>query len=419
MWCYNVTKSTETPYILALLTMRLIQPLADLLGISAYIACFHMMVSQCDTGLGACDTVGTIIKRRRKDGTPAYMARVRIKVKGKVVHSETATFERRPSAAAWIAKREGELSMPGGVDRAKTGYVSLGDAIDRYISERKRPIRRTKNQVLNWLKTHEISSTPCDLITSEGLVGLARDLSRTRTPQTVSAYLTHLSPIFSVAKPAWGYALDKKQWDDALIVMRQLGLTGKAENRNRRPTFAELDKLMHHFLKLWERQTDTIPMHLIVPFAIFSTRRQEEITRIRWNDLEPGRVLVRDMKDPSAKDGNDVWCDLPIQAEKIISLMPKDTDEIFPFNAQSVSSSFTRACFKLKINLKDMPDSKRLHFHDLRHDGISRLFEMGRTIPQAASVSGHRSWSSLKRYTHIRQTGDKYAGWKWLDVITK
>lgn len=58
-----------------------------------------------------------------------------------------------------------------------------------------------------------------------------------------------------------------------------------------------------------------------------------------------------------------------------------------------------------------------LHFHDLRHEGISRLFEIGYTIPRAASVSGHRSWSSLQRYSHIRQTGDKYKGWKWLDIV--
>ena len=32
-------------------------------------------------------------------------------------------------------------------------------------------------------------------------------------------------------------------------------------------------------------------------------------------------------------------------------------------------------------------------------------------------VSGHRSWSSLKRYTHIRQTGDKYAGWRLVSTI--
>ena len=54
---------------------------------------------------------------------------------------------------------------------------------------------------------------------------------------------------------------------------------------------------------------------------------------------------------------------------------------------------------------------------DLRHDGVSRLFEMGWNIPQVSQVSGHRTWTSLKRYTHMRQTGDKYTGWKWLDVL--
>ncbi|MDU6372818.1 MAG: site-specific integrase, partial [Bradyrhizobium sp.] len=53
-----------------------------------------------------------------------------------------------------------------------------------------------------------------------------------------------------------------------------------------------------------------------------------------------------------------------------------------------------------------------------RHDGVSRLFEMGHNVPQVAAVSGHRSWSSLKRYTHLRQTGNKYEGWKWLEVVT-
>ena len=42
------------------------------------------------------------------------------------------------------------------------------------------------------------------------------------------------------------------------------------------------------------------------------------------------------------------------------------------------------------------------------------LFEMGRTIPQVASVSGHRSWQSLKRYTPMRQIGDQVC---WLALV--
>ncbi|MFC5085515.1 tyrosine-type recombinase/integrase [Microvirga arabica] len=43
-----------------------------------------------------------------------------------------------------------------------------------------------------------------------------------------------------------------------------------------------------------------------------------------------------------------------------------------------------------------------LHFHDLRHDGASRLFEAGYSIEQVALVTGHRDWNMLRRYTQLR-----------------
>ncbi len=99
----------------------------------------------------------------------------------------------------------------------------------------------------------------------------------------------------------------------------------------------------------------------------------------------------------------------PSEAERIVKTMPAESSRIFPYTTDAVGTAFTRACKLLGI--------KDLHFHDLRHEGVSRLFEMGKTIPQAASVSGHRSWPSLQRYSHLRATGDKWAGWKWLDKI--
>ena len=122
------------------------------------------------------------------------------------------------------------------------------------------------------------------------------------------------------------------------------------------------------------------------------------------------RVWVRDMKNPGDKKGNHVLCELTPEAIQIIDSMPRVADEIFPFTTGAISAGFTRACRQLGIS--------DLHFHDLRHEGISRLFEMGRTIPQVAAVSGHRSWSSLQRYTHIRETGDKFKGWNWLKIIS-
>ena len=93
------------------------------------------------------------------------------------------------------------------------------------------------------------------------------------------------------------------------------------------------------------------------------------------------------------------------EALGVVQRQPRTSDRIFPASTDAIGAAFTRACKVLGI--------EDLHFHDLRHEGISRLFELGWSIPHVATVSGHRSWQSLKRYTHIRQRGDKYAGWKW------
>ena len=150
-----------------------------------------------------------------------------------------------------------------------------------------------------------------------------------------------------------------------------------------------------------------MPMDRVISFALFSTRRQEEITRIAWADHQPEhcRILVRDMKNPGEKAGNNVWVDLPLEAMRIIEGMPRKKDTIFPFSADAISANFTRACKLLSI--------EDLTFHDLRHEGVSRLFEMGLSIPHVAAVSGHRSWNSLKRYTHLRDAADRYVGWRW------
>ena len=58
-----------------------------------------------------------------------------------------------------------------------------------------------------------------------------------------------------------------------------------------------------------------------------------------------------------------------------------------------------------------------LHFHDLRHEGISRLFEMDLGIPEVKSVTGHQHWPTLERYTHLKKKGDKFSGWRWLSLI--
>ena len=61
---------------------------------------------------------------------------------------------------------------------------------------------------------------------------------------------------------------------------------------------------------------------------------------------------------------------------------------------RSVGAAFTRAVHVL--GLKD------LHFHDLRHEATSRIFERGYSIQEVAQFTLHESWATLKRYTHLR-----------------
>jgi len=46
--------------------------------------------------------MGTIIKRKRKDGSAAWLAQIAVRRAGKTVWRENRTFELRSTAAAWI-----------------------------------------------------------------------------------------------------------------------------------------------------------------------------------------------------------------------------------------------------------------------------------------------------------------------------
>jgi integrase len=350
--------------------------------------------------------MGTITSRKRKDGTVGYTAQIRMMREGKAAHTESKTFDRKGIAQAWLKKRETELAAPDALDCPDDPPLSL--VIERYIAESKRELGRTKLQVLGAIKADALAELHCSEIDSPAILAFARRLKC--KPQTVASYLSHLGAVVAIARPAWGYPLDQQAMKDAFVVGKKMGITGKSASRDRRPTLGELDQIMHHFGQVRFKRPDSNPMQKIVAFALFSTRRLEEITRLRWEDLQPGRILVRDLKHPGQKIGNHVWCDLPPEAEAILRSMPRAGEFIFPYTGDAIGAAFTRACQFLGVI--------DLHLHDMRHHGVSRLFEMGNSIPHVAAVSGHRSWGSLKRYTHLRQAGDCMAGWKWLAAVT-
>lgn len=112
-------------------------------------------------------------------------------------------------------------------------------------------------------------------------------------------------------------------------------------------------------------------------------------------------VIVRDRKDPREKIGNDQKVPLLnatgydawqlLQQQRLASRVQ---DRIFPYNSRSVGTAFRRACQELGI--------EDLHFHDLRHEATSRLFEAGFAIQEVGLVTGHKDWKMLRRYANLR-----------------
>jgi integrase len=144
-------------------------------------------------------------------------------------------------------------------------------------------------------------------------------------------------------------------------------------------------------------------------FAIATAMRLGEIVGLQWEDLDASSrtITIRARKHPTKKATNHqkvpltlglcVVANHAVDPIKIMERQPsawRREGRIFPHAAQSVSTAFQRATKELAI--------LDLHFHDLRHDGASRLFEAGWPIERVALVTGHRDWNMLRRYTQLR-----------------
>jgi integrase len=215
-------------------------------------------------------------------------------------------------------------------------------------------------------------------------------------PATVAVDWSLICSALGAAKPMFGVVVDTAVLDEARPVLDRMNLIGRPQSRDRRVSKDEEARLVAEFDRVSRHPSTLLPMADIVRFALACPRRLGEITRLRWDDVDRENkvVLLRDVKHPRRKMGNHQQVPLVEGSWAIAMRQPVLSEFIFPYKTDSISSSFERAVKRLGI--------EDLNFHDLRHEGITRLFEAGLSIQQVALVSGHRSWATLRRYTHLR-----------------
>lgn len=330
-------------------------------------------------------------------------------VRRKGFKAQTRTFPTKTAAATWAARIERELG-----DREARGAMELdeatfADVVKWYRGAVSELSKVSATQAGNLTRLVEgLGDKAASRLTVEDVLEHAR---RRRTgkhvganghvipacgPATMNVELGYLDAVLKLARASRKIQLQGDPVRDARPALRLLKLVAKSKRRDRRPTQDELARLREHFTAAaWRSQ---IPMNDIIDFAIATAKRESEITRLLRSDLDAVHrtALLRDAKHPRAKEGNHRRFALLGEAWEIVQRQPVIAGEnrIFPYNSKSVGTAFTRACQALRI--------EDLHFHDLRHEGTSRLFEQGYDIPEVASVTLHESWNELKRYTQLK-----------------
>lgn len=327
----------------------------------------------------------------------------RVQVRRKQSYA-SETFLRHEDARKWAIATERRIDLGEAprksAARDPTLFAHLVDLHVQDMCDVGKAPRRSKQFTLDALKA-KLGKVKLKDLSRECLIQFGKERAKEGAgPVTLSADLGYLKLVLMHAAAVHGVNVTVEPVNLARVALKRLGLVGKSRQRDRRPTREEIKRLLRHFD---ESRTLLIPMGRIVRFAIASAMRQDEICRIRWSDVDVDNhmVLVRDRKDPREKDGNDQPVPLlgltGFNALRLVRVQRKywpRGDLIFPYNPRSVGTAFRRACKHLKI--------KNLHFHDLRHEATSRLFEAGLRIEQVALVTGHRDWKMLKRYTHLR-----------------
>lgn len=370
--------------------------------------------------------MATIIPRETKSGERRWLARVRVRRDGRV-YSESRTFGSKKAAGAWARAREVELEQTG-IPRRHAG-VSVAEACGLYVDDLEatpRGVGRSKGSALRRMARDPVLAE-VDLASARAADWLEYLRSRysyeiegrvvTRAPATLAEDYIYIRGLIEHAAVEWGLQASMQELEAAGLQARRTGLIGASERREQRPTLEQLDAIFKYFYRdlsgRGANNVTRIPVVTVFLALIFSTRRVSELCRMRWDDLDRARqrVLIRDLKHPRHKRGNDVWLHLPDRAMALIDTMPRDNELIFPYHERSIAKQWQSA--------RDWAGLPELRLHDLRHEGISHLFELGWDIPRVALVSGHRSWDTLRRYTHLAgpEPVDRYAGWVWLERI--
>jgi integrase len=314
--------------------------------------------------------------------------------------SQTKTFDTKAEAQKWARMIERDMDRGAWRDSSAAERSTLGDVLRRYAAEvtpakKGASIEATK---INAILRDPICSHRMSALSGMELAGWRDRRLKKVKGSTANRDLAIISHAIEIARKEWGMNIE----NPCRVVRRAPG----SAPRDRRMNGEE-----QRFLREALQSTKNRFIEPMTFFAIETAMRRGELLELKWEhvNLEKRTAFL-----PDTKNGEARTVPLSTAALEILrSVGPTIHGNVFPITMETFKQAYTRAVARARDQyVKECThDGKRpdhpkfmvdLHFHDLRHEAASRLFEVGLNVMEVASITGHKTLQTLKRYTHLR-----------------
>lgn len=296
----------------------------------------------------------------------------------------TKSFQQKSDAELWAKQLEVDLERgDAGIIVQKQTSTPLSDLLFRYqkeITPKKRGSDAEKYR-LKTLLQHEIARIPVRKLTASAVARYRDQRLQLVSSSSVRRELVILRHCLEVARKEWDAPLKENP-------VHNIQIPSDWKARERRLDEDELKALLEAADRC--RNPYVKP---VVQFALETGMRRGEILGLVWANID---LKARTAAILQTKNGHARTVPLSVAAAAILKAFNHRDGVVFPISANALRLSWER--IKEKAQLQD------LRFHDLRHEAVSRFFELGLSVPEVALISGHRDPRMLFRYTHPKPT---------------
>ncbi|KXB29286.1 integrase [Dechloromonas denitrificans] len=310
-----------------------------------------------------------------------------LRVRRKGARVQVITFDTAVQAEQARLKIESELSVSIIRDYASAAQTTLRDLMARYRDEvvpghKGADIEKTRiNRIL---RTEAFVDKKLAALCTEDLQDFITDRLTEVAPATVDRDLDVLSQVIRYAADVWKIAAAESPF---------VGL-------HRPKYFNERDRRLlpdEEQLLLKAARADENPyVEPAIILALETAARRGELLSIRKCDvfLDERYAYLRD-----TKNGRPRKVPLTTRALQVCQVLmaecSADDEPLLKLTANALKIAF----FRRVVPASGVED---IHFHDLRHEAISRLAESGRfQLIELQAISGHRDTRMLLRYAHL------------------